>query len=146
MSIPPIVEVFRNAFKPGLRNLKSHFGIFPFSWDTNWETSAKEIIGDRRPLLQVAPVLERLVFPRAKESFINWLDDICKFKGMRWLISAHYTAPVEFTPNQARSLKNKILNRSWAPGEGNWRFLDVLDKNLLKNGVVPKDPLEIFRD
>ncbi len=146
LAIPPISEVLENAFKPGLRNLKSHFGIFPFAWDKNWESSSKELIGNRRPIIQVAPVLERLVFPRARESLIQWLEETCKFKGMKWLVSAHYCAQVEFTPNQARNLKNNLFKRPWATDKGNWKFLDFLDKSLLKNGVVPKEPLSNFKD
>ena len=37
-------------------------------------------------------------------------------------------------------------NRTWARGEGNWNFLDGLDKALLRRGVVPNDPLESFKD
>ncbi len=146
LSIPSIPEILRNSFKPGLRNSRSHFGLYPFSWQKGWEDSAKELIGERTPLLQVAPVLERLVFPRAKEVLIQWFDELISIKRMKWLISAHHSAPIRFTPNQVRDLKSKLLKRPWADSKGNWGFLDGVDKRLLKRGVVPQDPLKSFRD
>ena len=44
------------------------------------------------------------------------------------------------------TLKNKLSNKRWAQGDGNWKFLDGIDKSLLSNGVVPEDPLEAFKD
>ncbi|KGG12300.1 MULTISPECIES: DUF4336 domain-containing protein [Prochlorococcus] len=146
LSIPPISVVIKNAFKPGLRTLRTHYGIYPFLWDKDWENSTKELLGQTKPLLQVAPVLERLVFPRAKSEFLKWLDKLIKLKGMRTLISSHYSAPIAFNTYDCRQLIRKISLSNWSNGEGNRSFLDSVDKNLLKKGVVPRDPLAIFKD
>ncbi len=146
LSIPSLIEIFKNSFKYGVRNPRVHFGIFPFSWDEDWESSSKELLKSVGPLIQIAPVLERLVFPRARESYIFWLDKVISLRGLRWLISSHYSAPVRFSNNDASTLKRKIIQRNWASSKGNWAFLDGLDKKLLKLGVVPKDPLNSFRD
>ncbi len=146
LAIPPLIDVFRYAFKPGLRTFKSHFGFFPFSWQEGWQESAKELIGKQQSTIQIAPVLERLVFPRGKGVLLSWLDKLSSLNGMRWMISAHYSAPVRFTSKQANTLKNKISTRPWAIGKGNWQFLDSLDKSLLRIGVVPKDPQSGFKD
>ena len=146
LSIPPLMKVLRYAFKPGLRNPKSHFGIFPFFWEEGWEESANDLIGYKQPFIQIAPVLERLVFPRARDSYLKWLEELRAIKGIRWLISAHYSAPVQFTPKKINLLIKKISNNPWASSKGNWRFLDSLDKNLRKRGVVPSDPFAPFKD
>ncbi|WP_269622830.1 DUF4336 domain-containing protein [Prochlorococcus marinus] len=146
LKIPSLLEVFDNAFKPGLRNCKSHFGIYPFKWDKQWELSAKEIIGNKKPLVQIAPVIQRLVFPRAKNEFLRWLDEIKTLKGMKRLISAHYSAPVSFTDRDCIALRRKVNFSNWNRSEGDWTFLGELDKSLLKNSVVPKEPLKNFRD
>lgn len=146
LSIPSIAEVLKNSFKPGLRNRKSHFGLYPFDWDKDWEASANKLVGINRPAIQIAPVLERLVFPRAKKSFIDWLEKVSSINGMKWLISCHYTARVSFTRSDASLLKRRIINRDWAPDEGNWSFLGWLDKNLLKLQIVPSDPISRFKD
>ena len=146
LSIPSIAEVLQNAFKPGLRNPKAHFGLYPFNWDKDWESSSKKLLGINQPAIQIAPVLERLVFPRARKCFIDWLGKVGSINGMRWLISSHYSARVSFSNNDASILRSRILKRSWAPEEGNWRFLSWVDKTLLNLGVVPSDPRSRFKD
>ncbi len=146
LDIPSFFYVLRFAFRPGLFSPKSHFGIFPFSWKDGWENSARELIGQERPLLQIAPVLERLVFPRAKETILEWLDDLMKLEGVDKLISAHFSAPIEFNQNTIGEFRNEIKSRNWASSEGDWRFLGSVDKALLKTGVVPIDPLSKFKD
>ncbi len=146
LTIPPLTEVLRNAFKPGLRNSKFHFGIFPFSWEQGWEESAKQLIGVGKSRIQVAPVLRRLVFPRARDSYIQWLDKINSLNSLRWLISAHYSAPIKFTLREVKSLSSKASSEPWVVNEGDWKFLDSLDGTLLKRGIVPSDPLSAFKD
>ena len=146
LSIPPLAEVLRNAFKPGFRNSKVHFGLVPFSWEEGWEKSAPELIGYRQPCIQIAPVLKRLVFPRARESYVDWLNEIMSLKTVRFLISAHYSAPIRFTTRQIKDLFYQISQEPWVTEKGNWRFLDSLDKSLLQRGIVPSDPTSAFKD
>tara|TARA_Y100001968_G_C19451246_1_gene768786 strand:- start:1781 stop:2989 length:1209 start_codon:yes stop_codon:yes gene_type:complete len=147
LSIPSLKKILGCSFKEGLRNSKAHFGIYPFSWDFDWESSADDLIGSRDPLIQVPPVLERLVFPRARETFVDWLRKISSKKDIKWVISSHYSAPLSFSKDDIeRLIKNISNNNNWASSEGNWKFLDWLDKKLLKLGVVPKDPLKSFRN
>ncbi len=144
LKIPKISQIIKNAFKPGLRNMRSHLGIYPFSWDEDWELSAKKLVGNNKPLIQIAPVIERLVFPRSKKTFIDWLDKVKSINGMSWLISAHYKGLVKFNQNDAKALKLKIEKASWAENNGDWKFLGWLDSILLKNRIVPKNPLGKF--
>ncbi len=137
LDIPPLKEVINYSFRPGFRNARSHFGVFPFIWKPGWEQSAYELVGNKEPVLQVAPVLERLVFPRAKHFFLEWLNELESYKQIKWLVSAHYLAPFPFTQNTIRKLKNDIARREWARSDGNWSFLGNLDKALLKYGIVP---------
>ncbi len=146
LEIPKIKEIFGNSFKPKLRNKRAHFGIYPFSWQNGWELSAEKLVGGKDPLIQIAPVIERLVFPRAKKAFIAWLNKVESLKGLSWLISAHYSGKVRFTKNEVNALKFKIDKSNWANNEGDLGFLSWLDRKLLKLGVVPKDPLEKFSD
>ncbi len=146
LSIPSIPNILKKSFKPGLRNPKSHFGLYPFEWDKDWESSSQKLLGISRPSIQVAPVLERLVFPRAKKSFIDWLAKVASINSMKWLISSHYSARVSFSSNDASVLKSRIIKRSWAPDKGNWSFLSWLDKSLLNLRIVPSDPRSRFKD
>ena len=146
LEIPKIKEIFGNAFKPNLRNKRAHFGIYPFSWQKGWELSAKKLVGKNTPLIQIAPVIERLVFPRAQKAFLTWLNKVESLQGMSWLISAHYSGKVRFSKNEINTLKNKINKSNWASNQGDFGFLSWLDQRLLKIGVVPRDPLEKFSD
>ena len=140
LEVPGIADVIRQAFKPGLRSLRTHFGIYPFAWKPGWQSAAEALMGDDTPRLQVAPVLERLVLPRAKGALLAWLDRVAEETDLRWLVPAHYSAPVPFTPERALALKASLLNRDWAPSTGNWEFLGSIDQRLLDLGVVPETP------
>ena len=138
LEVPGFLAVMRQAFKPGLRSLRAHFGIYPFAWKPGWQSAADALMGDDDPRLQVAPVLERLVLPRAKGALLAWLERLAQRTEMRWIVPAHYSAPVPFTPEMALALKESLLNRDWAPSTGNWEFLGSIDQRLLDLGVVPE--------
>ena len=144
LEIPKIKEIFGNSFKPNLRNKRAHFGIYPFSWQKGWELSAMKIVGKKTPLIQIAPVLERLVFPRARKAYISWLNKVESLQGISWLISAHYCGKVRFSKYEIKSLKDKINKSDWANNEGDFSFLSWLDQKLLEIGVVPKNPFKKF--
>ncbi len=145
LEIPKIKEIFGNSLKPNLRNKRAHFGIYPFSWQEGWELSAKKIVGGKStPLIQIAPVLERLVFPRAQKIYISWLNKVESLQGISWLISAHYCGKVRFSKYEIKKLKDKINKSDWANNKGDFSFLGWLDQKLLDIGVVPKNPLKKF--
>ena len=144
LEIPKIKEIFGNSFKPNLRNKRAHFGIYPFSWQKGWELSAMKIVGKKTPLIQIAPVLERLVFPRARKAYISWLNKVESLQGISWLISAHYCGKVRFSKYEIKTLKDKINKSDWANNEGDLSFLSWLDQKLLDIGVVPKNPFKKF--
>ena len=146
LEIPKIKEILENSFKPKMRNKRSHFGIYPFAWQKGWEVSAKKLVGEKTPLIQIAPVIERLVFPRGKKAFIAWLNKIESLKGISFLISAHYSGKVRFTTNEIRALKVKIDNSNWEKTQGDFKFLSWFDQKLLDIGIVPKNPLKKFSD
>ena len=140
LEVPSLPDVLRHAFRPGLRSAKAHFGLYPFQWTSGWEAAAAALMGDAEPKIQVAPVLERLVLPRAKESLLDWLEQLGQWSDLRWLVSAHYSAPISFTANTLRSLVQDLIERPWAPSTSNWEFLGSIDQRLLDLGVVPEQP------
>ena len=71
LSIPSLVKVFKNSFKSGVRNPRAHFGIFPYSWHKDRENSSKELVKSVGPLIQIAPVLERLVLKDLYQKFLS---------------------------------------------------------------------------
>ena len=98
-------------------------------------------MGVEEPRLQVAPVLERLVLPRARKAIEQWLEQVLALDGLQWLVPAHYSAPLRFTSDVASSFLAEVRDRTWAPSDKSWTFLGDLDQQLLERGVVPKRPL-----
>ncbi len=137
LNIPSLIEIFKHSFKKDLRNWRSHFGIYPFVWDEDWESSLAEIMGENIPKIQVAPVLQNLIFPRSKKVLIGWLEKIKTFKNMEYLISAHYSAPVKFTEQDCQNLINEINSEKWNKLSDNNKFLINFYEKLLKLGIIP---------
>jgi len=142
LEVPSLQQVLRQAFRPGLRSPREHFGLYPFSWQDGWQQAAAALMGDPAPRLQVAPVLERLVLPRARQALLGWLDEVAGLESMRWLVPAHYSAPLAFTPEIANVFKEELLQRPWAPDQGSWDFLAGIDTTLLRYKLVPPDPFK----
>jgi hypothetical protein len=140
LEIPGLAELVRRAFRPGLRNARAHFGLYPFAWQPGWQADAQRLMGETTPKLQVAPVLERLVLPRARRTLLAWLEQLEALPDLRWLVPAHYSAPLPFTPERVQQLRAELNARAWAPSEGNWSFLGALDQRLLDLKLVPSDP------
>ena len=139
LNIPPLIDILRNSFKKGLRNKKSHFGIYPFLWDKDWEDSLSEIMGKTNPKIQIAPVLQKLIFPRSKEILCKWLEKVKTFEDMEYLISAHFSAPVNFTKEDCQKLINEINSEKWDKSPEDNKFLINLYRSLFKLGIIPKE-------
>ncbi len=139
--VPGWGEVFAQALRPGLRRPDAYFGLYPFRWEAAWEEEFRALVPEGPPTIQVAPVLERLVLPRCREALVNWLRSLASGPELRWLIPAHYSAPVACDAEQLSQLASSIETRLWAPDQGSWRALAGIDATLLRLGVVPRDPL-----
>jgi len=139
LNIPTLKEIFQYSFKKDLRNWRSHFGIYPFLWDTDWESSLVEIMGNDIPKIQIAPVLKKLIFPRSKEVLIKWLENIKSFKDMEYLIPAHFTAPIKFTKDDCQKLINEINSQKWDKLPEDNKFLMGLYKKLFELGIIPEE-------
>ena len=150
LQVPPLGQLLAEAFKPGCRQARAYFGLYPFHWGSSSEQAFQNLTGVSEAdaasspdsgALQVAPVLERLVFPRAREVVLRWLEQAGRLQDLRWVVPAHYDAPVPASPESLQALASAIRSRPWAPREGNWAYLARLDDLLLKTGVVPAEPL-----
>jgi hypothetical protein len=84
-------------------------------------------------------VLERLVFPRQREALVAWLRSLAGLGESRWLVPAHYAAPVPITAAELGELAEVLEKREWAVDRGSWAFLAGIDRALVRFGVVPGD-------
>ncbi len=139
LKIPSLRHVFKYSFKKGLRNKKSHFGIYPFLWDKDWEESKSVIMGENSPKIQIAPVLQRLIFPRSKELLSSWLNQVKNFDGMKYLISAHYSSPLEFSEVDCQKIIDNINSDEWNNLNEDNRFLYNFYERLYKIGIIPEN-------
>jgi hypothetical protein len=139
LQVPPLGTLFSQAFRPGCRNARSYFGLYPF----HWSSSSADAFAELQPepaRLRIAPVLERLVFPRTQTAIVRWLRQLAGLQQLRWVVPAHYEAPVASSPQQLAELADQLERAAWAPNEGNWAYLAGIDQALLKAGVVPQTP------
>jgi hypothetical protein len=140
--VPPLGPVLGELLAKGCRNARSHFGFYPFRWAADWEEQADRFLNpgaDGFPF-RLAPVLERLVFPRAQGSFVDWLQHLGQQGPINQLISAHYHSPLPVTSADLDGYAAVLRGRAWAPSEGNWQTLAAIDQTLLRFGVVPGSP------
>ena len=139
VSVPSLPILMRDLFSPECCNARSHYGFYPFRWSETWQEESDELLGDFQEQhfpFRLAPVLERLVFPRAKSIFLSWLKDLSNRNEIRQLISAHYHAPQSITPQHLANYADLLEKSAWAPSEGSWKTLASIDRSLLRLGVV----------
>ena len=139
LNIPSFKYIIKYSFKKELRNRRSHFGIYPFLWEKDWEDSLISIMDVNQPKIQIAPVLQKLIFPRAKKLLCEWLEEIKEFDGMENLISAHYSSPIIFNKKVCEKLIEDIKSGYWDCSGEDSKFLENFYNNLYKIGVIPKN-------
>ncbi|MEB3266286.1 MAG: DUF4336 domain-containing protein [Cyanobacteriota bacterium] len=138
LDIPPLKTVLATALAPGCRGPRCHFGLFPFRWQSRWQDDLIPLLaGDDGQGLGVAPVLERLVFPRSRERLLNWIRDLAEWPQLAWLVPAHYDAPLSCPPERLERLARAIEARPWAPDRASWSTLAAIDRTLVRLKLVP---------
>tara|TARA_Y100000589_G_scaffold331499_1_gene385321 strand:+ start:8383 stop:9555 length:1173 start_codon:yes stop_codon:yes gene_type:complete len=139
LKIPSLKNIVKYSFKKGLRNKKSHFGIYPFLWDEDWELSLSEIMGESGPKIQIAPVIQKLIFPRSKTILCEWIKSVKGYDGLKYLISAHYSSPCDFTEKNCNELIKNIDSEEWGVLNENNQFLSSFYEKLYKIGLIPEN-------
>ena len=137
LEVLPLGQVWSQAFQPGLRNPRSYFGLYPFRWQAGWQEAFSALLADGQPKLQLAPVLERLVFPRHRDLLLAWLRRLARLQGISQMVGAHYLAPMPCTGADFARLAAELEARPWAPSGGDWATLAAIDGRLLDWGLVP---------
>jgi hypothetical protein len=137
LEVPPLGEVLRHCLAPGCRDARAHFGFYPFRWMPGWQEDFKALTPGERSSLQVAAVLERLVFPRQRAALVAWIRVLAGLKNLRWVMPAHHEAPVATTTADLTALADRIETGEWAPDQGAWETLAGIDKTLVRLGLVP---------
>jgi hypothetical protein len=140
LDVPGWGEVISQALAPGLRHPRAYFGLYPFRWRSGWQEDFLALVPGEDAQLQVAPVLERLVFPRCRHALVAWIRELAQLPDLRWVIPAHYEAPVACDGQRLLDLAEALTARPWAPDQASWSTLAAIDNTLLRLGLVPRDP------
>ena len=116
------------------RAVEQVFNRFPFRWRPGWQRDFEAI--SRQGALQVAPILEELVFPRHRYLMADWLRR-CAQLPVQQVIPAHFEAPVA-----ANSATLLALAEAWQRGDEplggeNLSLLRQLNTRLEQLGLVP---------
>jgi hypothetical protein len=140
LEVPGWRELLGGLLAPGVRSSRAYFGLYPFRWQDDWSAEFRRLVPADGPALQVAPVLERLVFPRCQAALLAWIRALAAETELRWLVPAHYDAPVACSPELLEALATQLAGRPWAPDAGSWAYLAGIDRTLLRLGLVPENP------
>lgn len=138
ISVPALSSLLAEMFASGCRNARAHFGFYPFCWSADWESEADRLMCEARgeAPIRLAPVLERLVFPRAQKPFLAWLEELGKHPEINLFIGSHYQAPQPLNADDLLKFRDQLLQREWAPSQGDWQTLATIDQTLIKYGLV----------
>jgi hypothetical protein len=144
VSVPALKDIFSDCLAAPERSWRTHFGLYPFRWSAEWEQQADQLIarGEGEPFLTLAPVLERLVFVRARRTYLEWLRKLGKQPGITSMVAAHYAAPLQLSCLAFEQLADRMKQRGWASSDGSWQLLASIDNTLIRLGVVPHDSPE----
>jgi len=139
VSIAAVADLFSDALAADEAKPRNHFALYPFRWAPSWEEQADQMInhGLQVAPCRLAPVLERLVFVRAKQSYLDWLRSLSKQTSIKNLISAHYSAPQSIEANSLDLYADYIDATEWAPSQGSWQLLASIDQALIMLRIVP---------
>ena len=139
VNIASLGELFSDAMAAKQANPRNHFALYPFRWALSWEEQADQFInhGDQIAPCRLAPVLERLVFVRAKQFYLDWLRTLAKQTAIKSLISAHYSCQQSICGDNIACYADLIDSTDWAPSQGSWQLLADIDRALIRFRIVP---------
>jgi hypothetical protein len=131
-------ETLRAAFKSPERSRQAYFGLFPFKWQENWQSSFELLRGKGNPF--VAPILQVLILNRAPKRTIIWADRIASWD-FKQVIACHFDAPIAVQPDRFRHafdfLQKDALTHNMAnTSEDDLAFLKEIEVGLNKRGIT----------
>lgn len=131
-------EVLRVVFKSPERSPQAYFGLFPFKWKENWQSSFELLRNKGNPF--VAPILQVLILNRAPKRTIIWADRLATWN-FKQVIACHFDAPVTVNPHQFRQAFNFLEKDSpssdrMTGSESDLTFLKEIEAGLNKRGIT----------
>ena len=138
LAVPTLKEALQEAREAPDRSRKAYFGLYPFHWQPEWETSFRALYGQGRPF--VAPVLQTLIFNRDAANVLAWVNQVTQWHFER-VIPCHLDAPLTVEREAFREafafLQSDSSPRDYPLLEEDFRFLWELETNLVRRGITP---------
>lgn len=139
-------EMLAAARKAPDRSRQNYFGLYPFRWSPNWQTSFEALHGKGR--LFVAPVLQTLIFNRDPDIVQNWVQQVTTWQFER-IIPCHFAEAIAAGPQQFRQafsfLSSQSGDQDREPQETqpfplpdqDFELLRNLERTLTRRGITP---------
>ncbi|MEL6927429.1 MAG: DUF4336 domain-containing protein [Cyanobacteria bacterium J06600_6] len=135
LDIPSLGKILRDAWRSPHKSAQAYWGLFPFQWQSDWQSAFIRLRQNGRPL--VAPILQTLILNRAPQATINWADTVAAWN-FNQIIPCHFSAPVATTPANFRQAFNFLKTNDPNPfPEADLLTLKKIDAILYKPRLVP---------
>lgn len=145
LDVANTAEMLKAARMAPDRSRRNYFGLYPFSWRSNWRESFEALRGNGR--LFVAPVLQTLIFNRGPEIVLDWVKQVSCWQFER-VIPAHLDAPVAAGPREFQQAFGFLTKTGMETGdtvlepirplpEEDFQVLRDLENSLTRSGITP---------
>ena len=134
LDVVPTGEMLKNVWKASDRSKRAYFGLLPWRWRSEWQSSFTKLRQDGR--LLVAPILQTLILNRAPRQVMEWVEKVAEWN-FRRIIPSHFDAPIQASAYEFRQAFSFLEEDSggYLP-ETDLQFLRQLDEGLKKRGIL----------
>ncbi|MDE5101970.1 MAG: DUF4336 domain-containing protein [Trichodesmium sp. St19_bin2] len=134
LDVVPAEEMLKNVWKASDRSKRAYFGLLPWRWKSDWQTSFTQLRQDGR--LLVAPILQTLILNRDPQQVMEWVEKVATWN-FRQVIPCHFDAPIQASGSEFRQGFSFLEKDSggYLP-ETDLKFLRNLDEGLKKRGIL----------
>ena len=135
LDIPTISKTLTDAWRSPNKSAQTYWGLYPFDWKPNWETSFEQLCCHGR--LLVAPILQTLILNRAPQETLQWSDIVASWN-FNQVIPCHFAAPVDAKPQEFRQAFSFLeLNDQRSLPQADLKTLKNINAFLYKPGIIP---------
>ena len=99
LDVVPTGEMLKNVWKASDRSKRAYFGLLPWRWRSEWQSSFTKLRQDGR--LLVAPILQTLILNRAPRQVMEWVEKVAEWN-FRRIIPSHFDAPIQASAYEFR--------------------------------------------
>lgn len=140
LDVSSLRQAFEDAKKVRNASTTAYFGLFPFNWRPDWQSSFAALRNNQP--LRVAPILQLLILNRAPQETRNWVDKISRWH-FKQIIPCHFDAPIQAESEQFRQAFAFL--EEGHPGdyyEHDLHLLHQIDRILTRLRLIPASKIK----